>query len=109
MNCLLKTVQSISYFSCQGNALCKGKQDEESNFKQLLLQAEDDEVLRKCIEKSYGSRMSPNAQNEVLQIMALNVLHGIASDIANPDMTASWLMRALMRATLNSLKFACVG
>ena len=45
--------------------------------------------------------MSPNAQNEkneILQMMAL--LHGIASDIAE---SGSWLMRALMQATLNSL------
>ena len=26
--------------------------------------------------------MNPNAQNEILQILALNELHGIASDIA---------------------------
>ena len=44
--CLLKIVQSISYHSRQGIALCKGKQDEESNFKQLLLlQAKVDIVL----------------------------------------------------------------
>ena len=47
-NCFLKIVQSISYLSCQGIALHDGKQDEESNFKQLLLlRVEDDEVLRK--------------------------------------------------------------
>ena len=69
--------------SHQGIALCKGKQDEESNFKKLLLLwAEDDEVLRKWIEKSYDKHMSLNGQNERLQIMALKVLHGIASDIA---------------------------
>ena len=55
-NCLLKIVQSISYFSRQGIAIRKGKQVEESNFKQLcLLQAEDDEVLQKWIEKSMTS------------------------------------------------------
>ena len=48
----------------------------------LLLRAEDDEVLRKWIEKSYDKHMSPNAQNEILQIMALKVLRGIASAIA---------------------------
>ena len=36
-NCLLKIVQSISYLSRQGIALNKGMQDEESNFKQVLL------------------------------------------------------------------------
>ena len=43
-NCLLKIVQSISYLSS------KGKQDEESNFKQLFLYRDEDEVLRKWIE-----------------------------------------------------------
>ena len=47
-NCLLKIVQSISYLSCQGIGLHKGKQDEESNFMQLLLlRAKDNEVLQK--------------------------------------------------------------
>ncbi len=39
----------------------------------------------KCFEsgsKSYDKHMSPNVQNEILQIMALKVLSGIASDIA---------------------------
>ena len=36
-NCLLKIVQRISYLSCHGIALRKNKQDEELNFKQLLL------------------------------------------------------------------------
>ena len=38
----------------------------------------------KCFEgglKSLMSRMNPNVQNEILQIMALKVLHGIESDI----------------------------
>ena len=77
-NCLLKIVHSRL-----GIALRKGKQGEESNFKQLLLlRAEDDEMLRKWIEKSYDKHMSPNAQNAILQIMALKVLCGIASDMA---------------------------
>ena len=82
-SCLLKIVQSISYLSHQGIALLKGKQDEESSFKQiLLLRAEDDEVLRKWIKMFYDKQTSPNALNEILQIMALKVLPGIASDIA---------------------------
>ena len=81
-NCLWKIVPSILCFSHQGIALRKGKQDKESNFKQLLFQAEDEEVIQKWIEKSYDKHMSPNAQNEILQIMALKVLCGIASGIA---------------------------
>ena len=71
------------HLSRQGIALRKDKQDEESNFKKLfLLRAEDDEVLQKWIAKSYEKHMSLNAQNKILQIMALKVLHVIASDIA---------------------------
>ena len=53
--CRLKMIQSISYLSRQGIALCKEKQDEESSFKQHLLRAEDDELLQKWIKKSYHS------------------------------------------------------
>ena len=81
-NCLQKIIQSISYLSCQGIALSKGNQDEESNIKQLvLLRVEDNEVLRKSIEKSYDKHISLNAENEMLQIMAPKVLHAIASEI----------------------------
>ena len=82
-NCLLKIVQSISYLARQGIAFRKGKQEEESNFKQLLLlQAENDAVLQKWIGKSYDKHFNPDAQNEILQIIALKVLRGIASDMA---------------------------
>ena len=80
-NSVLKNVQSIFYLSHQGIALHKGMQDEESHFKQLLLlRVEYDEVLKKWIEKSYDKHVSPNAQNKILQIMALKVLHGTAID-----------------------------
>ena len=85
-NCLLKIVQSIAYHSCQGIALHKGKQGKESNFKYLLLlQAEDYEVLQKWIEKSYDEHMNPNAHNKILQIIALKVLPGTASDVAESE------------------------
>ena len=60
-----------------------GKQDGDSNFKQLfLLSADDYEILPKLIEKSYNKHMSLNAQNEIQQIMDLDMLRGIASGIA---------------------------
>ncbi len=40
------------------------------------------ELLRKWTEKSYDKHMSLNAQNIILQIIAIKMLHGIASDIA---------------------------
>ena len=39
-------------------------------------------MLRKWIEKSYNKHISLNAQNKILQIMALKVLRDIASNIA---------------------------
>ena len=39
-------------------------------------------MLQKWIEKSYDKHMCMNSRNEILQIMALKVLRGIASDIA---------------------------
>ena len=52
-------VQSISYLSHQCIALHNGKQNNESNIKQLLLlRAEDDEVLQKWIEKTYDKYMA---------------------------------------------------
>ena len=49
--CILKIILSISYLSLQGIAIRKVKQDDESNFKQvLLLRTEDGEVLRKGLK-----------------------------------------------------------
>ena len=55
------------------------------------------------IENSYDKHMSLNAQNKILNIMALKVLHGIASGIVESDTPVPRLMRALMQASLNSL------
>ena len=60
----------------------------------------------KCFEsglKSYDMHMSPNAQNEILQIMALKVLCGIASDIAESGYYRIMADERLRQATLNSL------
>ena len=39
-------------------------------------------MLQKWIEKSYDKHISLNAQNEIIQILVLKVLRGIASGIA---------------------------
>ena len=57
--CLLKIVQSISYLSRQGIALRTGKQDEESNFKQLLLRSEDDKCFESGLKSLMTNHMSP--------------------------------------------------
>ena len=60
-------------------------------------------MLRKWIEKCYDKHMGPNAQNEILQIMALKVLGDIPSDIAESGYYIIMALRVLVRATLNSL------
>ena len=103
-NFLLKIVQCISYLFRQGIALHKGKQDEESNFKQLLLlRAGDNEVFQKWIEKSYDKHMSLNDQNEILQIMALNVLRDIASDIVDSGYYSVMADESTDASNINSL------
>ena len=47
--------------------------------------------------------MIPNVQNEVLEIVVLKVLHRVDSDKVESGHYRSWLVKALMRATLNSL------
>ena len=56
--------------------------------------------MMKCFRKQIEKAMrSLNAQNEILQIMALKVLCGIASDIVESGHYSIMLMRAVMRAT----------
>ena len=72
-NCLQKIAQSIFYFSCQGMALHKIKQDGG----QILSTSSFSELKMKCFEsglKISYKHMNLNAQNEILQIMALKVL-----------------------------------
>ena len=60
----------------------------------------------KCFEsglKYYDKHMSLNAQNEMLQIMALKVLHGIASDIAESGYYSVMGDESTDASTLNSL------
>ena len=56
MNCLLKIVRSI-HLSRQGIVLRKGKQDEESNFKHLLLLRAERKTI-KCFESGLKSLMT---------------------------------------------------
>ena len=89
-------------------ALHKEKQDKESNFKQLLLRAENDEVLQKWIEKSYDKHMIPNAQNKIQIIMALKVLHGIASGIAESGSYRSMADESTDESNIEQLVI-CIG
>ena len=87
--CLLKIVQSISILFPRASKM-RSQISSSSSFKLKIM---------KCFEsglKSYDKHMIPNTQNEILQIMALKVVHGIASDGRIWILPVSWLMRALM-------------
>ena len=67
------------------------------------------QVLRKWSEKSYDKHMTLNAQNEILQIMALKVLHGIASDIAESGYCSIMADESTDASNIEQLEFAYVG
>ena len=82
----LRKVMSSIRFLARQNIPFRNKDDEKSNFKQLLyLRAEDDPDLYKWIEKKYDKHISHHGQKEILEIMALKLLRGIASDIREAD------------------------
>ena len=72
---LLKIAQSI-YIFLPWASKTRGQISSSSFFKLKII---------KCFEcglKSYDKHMSPNAQNEILQIVVLKVLRVMASDTA---------------------------
>ena len=80
---LLKILQNIRFLSRQGIAF-RGHNDLESNFIQLLnLRACDDPKLVDWLKKKSDKYTSPDIQNEVLQIMALEILRDIATNLQN--------------------------
>jgi len=78
---LLKILQNIRFLSRQGIAF-RGYNDLESNFIQLLnLRACDDSKLVDWLKKKSDKYTSPDIQNEILQIMALEILRDIATNL----------------------------
>ena len=102
-NCLLKIVQIYPIFLTKALLFVRASKtrsqiSSSSSFSELK--------MMKCFESGLKSLMTsiwaPNAQNETLQIMALKVQWGIASDIAESGYYSIMADRALVRATLNS-------
>lgn len=81
---MLKIIQNIAFLGKQGLALRgDGDNDKCGNFYQLvLLRAKDDPALLKWIGKSYDKHLTPQAQNEILKLLALKLLRKIVADIA---------------------------
>jgi len=84
---LLKILQNIRYLARQslplrGSWSEKEKCETNSNFRQLLLlRSEDDERLTAWLKQKTNRFDSPEIQNEMLEIMALNILRDIVKNI----------------------------
>ena len=88
---LLKILSSIRYLARQslplrGNWKEEEKSEYDSNFFQLLkLRCEDDPKLAEWMDKKSNKFLSPKIQNEILQIMALQILRDIAKNIQSAE------------------------
>ena len=91
---LLKILQNIRYLARQalplrGNWSQDEKCEINSNFHQLLLlRSEDDQALTTWLEKKTNRFISPAVQNEMLEVMALEILRDIAKNIQSADFFA---------------------
>ena len=88
---LLKILSSIRYLARQslplrGNWKEEEKSEYDSNFFQLLkLRCEDNPKLAEWMDKKSNKFLSPKIQNEMLQIMALQILRDIAKNIQSDE------------------------
>lgn len=82
---LLMLISSTKYLARQGIPY-RGHSDENSNFIQLLkLRSEDVPEIIKWLEKKSSKYTSPQIQNELIEIMALTLLRGVASNIRESE------------------------
>ena len=80
--CLMKILENIVFLGKQGLAFRGDGNDKTGNFYQLfLLRAKDDPALLKWIDKNYDRHVTPQAQNEILKLLATKLLRKIATDI----------------------------
>ena len=80
--CLIKVLSSIRFLPCQGLPLRSDDTEDNSNLKQLLkLQGEKHPKLAEYLKQKYNKYTSAEIQNEVLQVMALQLLQEIAKNL----------------------------
>ena len=88
---LLKILQNIRYLGRQslplrGNWSEEEKYETNSNFRQLLLlRSEDDERMTAWLKQKTNRFDSPDIQNEMLEIMALQILRNIVKNIQSAE------------------------
>ena len=79
--CLLKIIECLQYLARQAMPM-QGDTDEESNFIQLLkLRGKDQPVLLKWLERKDDKYTSHEIQNQIISIMANNVIRDLVADI----------------------------
>ncbi|XP_074609646.1 zinc finger MYM-type protein 1-like [Acropora palmata] len=79
--CLLKIIECLQYLARQAMPM-QGDTDEECNFIQLLkLRGKDQPVLLKWLERKDDKYTSHEIQNEIISIMANNVIRDLVADI----------------------------
>ena len=78
---LLKILQNVWFLSCQGVTL-QGHDayDSESNFIQLFKLRDNPEIGR-WLKRKGDKYLSPDVQNEMLQLMSLSILRSIATNL----------------------------
>ena len=73
--CLLKILSNLRFLARQSCAIRGDTDESDSNFMQLFkLQAEDDPIVYEWLKKRSNKYTSHEIQNELLKIIALNVL-----------------------------------
>ena len=78
----MKMLENIVFLGKQGLAFRGDGDDKTGNLYQLVfLQAKGDSALVKWIDKTYDCHVTPQAQNEILKLLALKLLRKIATDI----------------------------
>ena len=78
----LKIVCSIRFLSRQGMAFRGDRNDEDSNFLQLLrLKAEDNPDLLEWLKRKTRKYTSHEIQNDIIKLMAISVLRNITTSL----------------------------
>ena len=78
---ILKIIINVKFLARQGIAL-QGHNDEESNFIQLRkLCANDSKEMSRWLDKRGDKYLSPDIQNEVIQLMSSSILQEITANL----------------------------
>ena len=83
---LLKILQNVMFLARQNIALRCDKDESDSNFNQLLqLRACDDSDIKDWLKKKTDKYTSAKIQNEMLEVMALQVLRKLTSSLQESE------------------------